>query len=135
MSGSGLAWIEVQRDAGQRRARLFRLLLEVRDPTVRVDLDRVVAAADELEVAHVVDGEQRCVELPGNLAEVVERLAEEVVAGHDDEVVVDALALDHEADVADRAQAVVVARRPVVDDGDVLALGPLARTGRRTSHS
>ena len=130
-----VARIEVEGDAGERRARLLRLLLEVRDPAVRVDLDRVVAAADELEIAHVVDGEQRCATLPRDTSEVAERLREEVVSRHDDEVVVDALTLDDEADVADRAEPVVVARRPVVDDGHVLALRPTHGTGLQSARS
>ena len=57
--------------------------------------------------------------LAGEAAEVPERLREEVVAGHDDQVVVDLLALDDEADVADRPEPVLLAHRAVVDDGHV----------------
>ena len=102
---------------------------------VRVDLDRVVAAADELEIADVVDGEQRCATLPRGAPEVAERLREEVVSRHDDEVVVDALALDYEADVADRAQPVFVARRPVVDRRSRPCLRPTHGSCRRSARS
>src|SRR3954452_2744722 len=51
-----LARVEVERDPGQRAARLLRLLLEVREPVVLVELDRVVLT-DRLQVADVVDAE------------------------------------------------------------------------------
>ena len=56
--------------------------------------------------------------------EVGERVVEEIVAGDDEEIVVEAGAHLHEADVADRAEPVVVRRRAVVVHEDVLAVGP-----------
>src|SRR6185312_12796975 len=44
------AWVEVERDAGQRAARLVRLFLEQRDSIVAVELDHGVAP-DRFEVA------------------------------------------------------------------------------------
>src|SRR5262249_27731193 len=75
-----LARVEVQRDPGERRSRMPRLLLEEDDPPVAVDVDRVVLP-DRLEVADVVDGEDRRLQLAGRVAEAAEGLAEQVVAG------------------------------------------------------
>src|SRR6185369_4940113 len=83
-----LARVEVERDPGERAAGLGRLLLEERQPVVLVELDRVVAA-DRLEIADVVDAEHRSALCRGELAERRQALAEEVVAGQDDQVVVD----------------------------------------------
>src|SRR3954471_19124324 len=63
-----LARIEVERDPGQRAARLLRLLLEVREPVVLVELDRVVLT-DRLQVADVVDAERRRPLRPRELSE------------------------------------------------------------------
>ena len=84
-----------------------------------------------VEVADVVDGEQRRAPLAREVAEVREIRPRKVVARDDDEVVVDLLLLDHEADVADRAEPVFVARRAVVDHRHVApAFGPLAELRR-----
>src|SRR5581483_5308136 len=48
---------------------------------------------------------------------------EQVVAGEDEQVVVGAGALEHEGDVADRAEAVLVRLRAVVVHGDPAAAG------------
>jgi hypothetical protein len=83
------------------------------------------SAADQLEVADVVDGEQGLPRSRAARPEVAKRLAEEVVAGHDHEIVVDRPDLEDEDDVADRAQAVILALRAVVDDLDTAASLPL----------
>ena len=76
----------------------------------------------ELEVTDVVNGDHGGVDLPPVAGEAGDVIAEEVVARDDDEVVVDLLLFDDESDVADRTEAIVVRRRPVVDHGHV-ALG------------
>ena len=62
-----------------------------------------------------MDGEHRSLLLEAEPGEAADLGREEVVARDHDQVVVEPRALDHEADVPDRAEPVVLARRPVVD--------------------
>ena len=83
-----LTRIEVERDAHQRRGSGRRLLLEERDAAVVIDLHLVVLGHFS-DVTDVTDGEQGrapSARTPG--LEDVRR--EQVVPGHDDDVVVDA---------------------------------------------
>src|SRR5882672_3666511 len=101
--------IEVERDSRQGRLRLRRLLFKARYPAVGVRRDRAVTL-DRLEVADVEDGDRRRVLVETEPRKIVETaLAENAVAGRNDQVVVDELLSDHEVEVTDRAELVVVA--------------------------
>src|SRR5436190_15144464 len=111
---------EVRSGGGERARRLLRLLDEADDPVVGVEVDHPVAA-DELAIPDVVDGEGAGGALAAPEPDVVrERILEQVVAGHDEKVVVQAGPVAHEADVADRSEPRLVRGGAVVVDEDAL---------------
>ena len=101
------------RDEGA--ARTFRLLLQPDDPVVRGELDDAVQAR-ERRVGELVNGDRAALPLGAPERHVLrERELEQVVAGHHEQVVAgEAGAIDDEADVSGRAEAVLVRRRQVV---------------------
>ena len=102
----------------KRAGRVLRLLLEESDAAFGVQRDGVVFL-DLLQIPNVIDRQHRGILLPAETAELRELVAEQVVAGDDDDVVRHILRLEHEMDVADGAELVAVVGRPVVDDGEV----------------
>ena len=103
---------------------MLRLLDEADETIVVVELDGAVFP-DEIEVADVVERDRARLTLAAPPAHVVgDAGVEEVVARDDEEVVFfEPRLLDDEADVADRAEPVVLARRPVVVHIDLDAGG------------
>ena len=103
---------------------------KMRQPAPLIRLEGVVLRHLR-EIADVVDREHGRVLAAAEVAELREIRREQVVARNDDEIVVDFLLLEHERDVADRPELVVVARRPVVNDGHVIPAGrPRTEVGR-----
>ena len=114
---------------------LGRLLDEERDPVVGVELDDSVAGG-ELEIAAVVDGDGARVLAGAPEPHVVgEPEVEEVVAGHDEQVVVDPGPVEHVLQVADRPEPVLVGARAVVVDDDAVRRRPRPELGRRSGCS
>ena len=106
-------------------------------PTIRVvlvELDDAVVRR-QLEVAAVVDreGASDALHLP-ECGKTVQLEVEQVVAGDHEQVVVAPGALQHERDVADRAEPVFVRESAVVVDGDTAAAGrPAAEVVREAA--
>jgi hypothetical protein len=71
------------------------------------------------QIAHVVEREYRRLFLPAEFTEVAQVFAEQIVAGHHDQIVVHVLRFEDVMDVADGAEFVGVVGRAVVDDGEI----------------
>ena len=113
-----LAMDDVRRYRNERRRRVVRLFDEVDHAVVVIDGDNAVLAR-ELTRADVVHRERACGSLVAPEVDVLnEAELEQVVACDHENVVVERRACEHEVDVADRAEAVVLARRAVVVDRD-----------------
>src|SRR5215211_7041650 len=107
--------VEVERDTRQGAARLLGLLLQPRDAVVAVELDHRVAT-NGVEVSHVVDAERRASLLEREDRKRRDALAEEVVSGQDEEIVVELSLADRQVEIADRPQPGLVVDRAVVED-------------------
>ena len=114
-----IALVEVGGGGAERRGRVLGLLDEADDPVVLVDFDDAVLLR-QLAIADVEHRDRAATFFPPPCLIVAERIVEEVVAGNDEQVVVQA----DELDVSDRTEPVLVRGRPVVVDLDVLVLGP-----------
>lgn len=127
-----LAGVDVERRTAPVGLGICRLLLHGEDAVVRVDLDDAAlmeALVVGLVVAHDA-GRTFCIRVSD---EVGEAEVEDVVAGDDEELVVDALLVDGVLDVAHGAEAGLVGAGAVIDDGDALGagLGPFGEVLRK----
>jgi hypothetical protein len=109
--------IIVQGDARDRALWFFRFFLKKGDPAVGVGFDRVVLL-NFLQIADIVHAQNRRVARSAKFAEPFEGLTEKIVAGDDDNVIIDAGLPDHQVHVADRAQLVRIIGGVIIDRSD-----------------
>ena len=107
--------IVIKRNTDQRRLWRSRFLLKTGDATVGIRLDDAVLGG-LLQAADVVHAEHGGVLLRAQPAVIAKFVAEQIVAGNHDNVVVDALAFQDQMQVPNRAEFVVVPGGMVVHD-------------------
>ena len=105
----------IKRDTNQRRLWRSRFLLKTGDATVGVRLDDAVLGG-LFQATDVIHAEYGGVLLRAQPAVIAKFIAEQIVAGHHDDIVVDALAFQDQMQVADCAEFVVVTSGMVVHD-------------------
>ena len=91
MSCDGGLGIIIQRDAGERAGRIFRFLLEEGDFAVRVGGNGIVFF-DLFQISNIVNGERGRVFGEAEFSEIAEFIAEQIVPGDHDQIVVHVLA-------------------------------------------
>ena len=116
--GKGGLGIIVEGDAGQGAGWVLGFFFEEGDFAGGVEGNGVVFF-DFFEAADIINGQNGGVASAAVAAKIFEALAEEVVAGDDDEIVLDVFAREDEVEVADGAEFVGVVGGAVVDDGEV----------------
>ena len=112
------ARVIVEGNAGHGARRIFRFFFKERDPALGVHGDGIIVP-DLVEVAHIVHRQHRRILFPTEHSESLQRLAEQVVAGHHDEVAVHVFTVDDQVQIADGAKLVGVIGRTVIDDGEI----------------
>ena len=115
--GEGPAWVEVEGDADEGGDGLGRFLHETDDASGGVDIDDSVFAG-LIDGTDVVGAEDDLVLGEAEGAEGFEGLAEEIVPGDDDDVVVELFAVEDEFEVTDGTEFVGVVGGSVIDDGE-----------------
>ena len=115
---NGRLRIIIKRDAGERAGGIFWLFLEEGDLAGGVGGDGIIFF-DLLEITHVIDGERRRIFREAEFSELAQFLAEQIVAGDHDQIVIHVLRFEDVMDVADRAELVGVVGGMVVDDGEI----------------
>src|SRR5215208_551557 len=107
--------VEVERNARQGAARPLGLLLQPRDAVVAVELDHRIAT-NGVEVPDVIHAKRRATFRQREDRKRRDALAEEVVSGQDEEVVVELRLADRQVEIADRAKPGLVVDRAVVQN-------------------
>jgi len=102
-------WIIIQRDARDGACRVLGFLLKKCDAPFPVYRDRIVLL-DLLEIADVVDAEHRRFFLRHEFAKTLQLFAEQIVARHHDDIIVDVLRFQDVMNIADRAEFVRIVR-------------------------
>src|SRR3989344_1125470 len=108
--------------ARERGFRVFRFFLESDDPLLCVNLHDAVLLRRALGIADVEDGNSRSPFGTEKLLEVTETELEEIVPGNDEHLIIDLCMPYGEVDIADGPEAILIARRAVIEDGE-LSLG------------
>src|SRR5207302_1122559 len=81
----------------------------------------VVVLADLFKTADIVNTQDGSILLAANSTKIPQAFAKEIVACHDDNIVVNLLPLQDEVQVPDGAQLIRIVSRTVIDNGELEA--------------
>ncbi len=74
---------------------------------------------DRLKIAHVIHRKHRRIFLAAQTAKITELLTEQIVTGHDDDIVIHVLRCEHVINITNRAELVGIVSGTIVHDGEI----------------
>src|SRR5262249_12647776 len=110
--------VKIKRDARQCAGWILRFLLEKSDTPVAIQANGIVFF-DLLQIADVINGQDRRLFLPAVSAKVRKFFTEQIISSNDNDIVVYVLPCDNQMQIANRSELVGVVGRTIVNDGKV----------------